>query len=135
MNVNINLKDFKKKHRNGKNQIIFHKSNCKSYKAIENIINNFLVNKNSFIFESVEKRKIRGRYTIVGGDPDKIWEFSKRKIQIIEKNKKRIIKASPYLFLKKLIASFNFPLPNILFLECCQQQFRLPIVYKIYCLL
>ena len=31
--------------------------------VIENIIDKFLLNKNSFIFESVEKRKIRGRYT------------------------------------------------------------------------
>jgi len=41
---------------------------------------NFLIKKNSFIFESVEKRKIRGRYTIVGTNPDKIWEFNKNKI-------------------------------------------------------
>ena len=47
--------------------------------CIENIINNFLLKKNSFIFESVEKRRIRGRYTIIGADPDKIWEFRKKK--------------------------------------------------------
>ena len=112
MNINTNLSNFKKKHKIKKNQSIFHKANCKNNKIIENIINNFLIKKNSFIFESVEKRRIRGRYTIIGADPDKIWEFNKKKIHIITNNKKRIIKASPYPFLKKLIENFNFPLPK-----------------------
>ena len=43
MNINTNLSSFKKKHKNKKNQIIFHKANCKNNKTIENIINNFLL--------------------------------------------------------------------------------------------
>ena len=112
MNINTSLSTFKKKHRRKKNQILFHKADCRNNKIIENIIDNFLIKKNSFIFESVEKRRIRGRYTIIGADPDKIWEFNKKKIYIIERNKKRIIKDSPYPFLKKLIENFNFPLPK-----------------------
>ena len=112
MIINTNLSNFKKKHKNKKNQIIFHKAYCKSNKIIENIINNFLIKKNSFIFESVEKRRFRGRYTIIGADPDKIWEFNKKKIYVIKKNKKKKIKGSPYLFLKKLIENFNFPSPK-----------------------
>ena len=112
MNLNTSLPNFKKKHKNNKNQIIFYKTDCKDTKIIDNIINNFLTKKNSFIFESVEKRKIRGRYTIIGADPDKIWEFNKKKIQVITNNNKRIIRGSPYPFLKKLIENFNFPLPK-----------------------
>ena len=112
MNINTSFSNFKKKHQNKKNQIIFHKASCNNNKIIENIINNFLIKKNSFIFESVEKRKFRGRYTIIGADPDKIWEFNNKKIHIIENNNKRIIKSSPYLFLKKLIENFHFPLPK-----------------------
>ena len=112
MNINTNFSTFKRKHENKKNQIIFHKADCKNNKIIENIINNFLIKKNSFIFESVEKRRIRGRYTIIGTNPDKIWEFNKKKISLIENNKKKIIKASPYIFLRKLIENFNFPLPK-----------------------
>ena len=82
MKINTSFLNFKKKHQSKKNQIIFYKTNCKSNKIIENIINNFLIKKNSFIFESVEKRRIRGRYTIVGADPDKIWEFDKKKIHL-----------------------------------------------------
>ena len=112
MNFNTTLSKFKKKHLNKKNQIIFHKTNCKNYKVIENIINNILVKKNSFIFESVEKQKTKGRYTIIGADPDKIWEFNKNKIFITEGKKKKKIKGNPYVFINRLIENFNFPLPK-----------------------
>ena len=112
MNVNLNLSNFTAKHKKKNNQILFHKTDCKNNKIIENIITNLLTQKNSFIFESVEKRKIRGRFTIVGANPDKIWEFNKKKIHIFENNKKKLIKESPYPFLKKLIENFNFKLPK-----------------------
>ena len=112
MKINVSLSNFKKRHKKNKNQIIFHKSECKNKKVIENIISKFLIKKNSFIFESVEKRRIRGRYTIIGADPDKIWEFNKKKICIIKKNKKNYINGKPYTFLKELIEKFNFPVPK-----------------------
>ena len=102
MNINTSFINFKKKHKNKKNQIIFHQAACKNNKIIENIINNFLVKKNSFIFESVEKRRIRGRYTIIGADPDKIWEFNKKKIYLIENNKKKNNKRYPIHISKKI---------------------------------
>ncbi len=112
MNININLSNFIKKHKRKKNQIIFSKASCKNNRTIENLINNFLIKENSFIFESVEKRTIRGRYTIIGSNPDKIWEFNNKKIYLTEKNKKKILKGSSYNFLKKLIENFSFSLPK-----------------------
>ena len=112
MNINTSLANFKKKHKEKKNQILFHKESCTDNKIIEGIINKFLTRKNSFIFESVEKRRIRGRYTILGADPDKVWEFNNKKIHVIENNVKKTIKGNPYIFLKKLIQNFNFPLPK-----------------------
>ncbi len=112
MNISTTLLNFKKKHKNKKNQVIFHKTACKSNKIIDNIINKFLTKKNSFIFESVEKRRIRGRYTIIGADPDRIWEFNKKKIHVTENNKRKLINSSPYPFLKRLIENFSFPLPK-----------------------
>ena len=94
MKINTSFVSFKKKHKNKKNQIIFYKAVCKK-KIIENIINSFLTKKNSFIFESVEKRRIKGRYTIIGTDPDKIWEFNKKKIYLIENKIKKVIKKVP----------------------------------------
>ena len=112
MNINVSLSNFKKRHQNKKNQVIFYKTKCNSNKIIDNIINNFLIKKNSFIFESVEKRRIRGRYTIIGADPDKIWEFNKNKIYLFKNDRKKLINSLPYPFLKKLIENFNFPLPK-----------------------
>jgi len=41
-------------------------------------------------------------------------KFNKKKIHIIEKNKKKLLKGLPYPFLKILIENFNFPLPKSL---------------------
>ena len=89
MKINISFTNFKKRHKRKKNQIIFHEESCKNTKFLDDVINNFLVKQNSFIFESVEKRRIRGRYTILGADPDKIWEFNKKNIHLIHNNKKK----------------------------------------------
>ncbi len=112
MKINTNFFNFKKKHKNKKNQAIFFSTICKNSKIVENLINNFLIKKNSFIFESVEKRRIKGRYTIIGADPDKIWEFNNNKIHLFTNKKKRIIKEIPYVYLKKIIENFKFPLPK-----------------------
>ena len=60
MKINTSLANFKKKHKSKKNQILFYALSCRNNKIIDSIINNFLNKKNSFIFESVEKRRIRG---------------------------------------------------------------------------
>ena len=112
MNLNINLEKFKKKHKNKKNQILFHKSDCQNNEIIETIINNFLLKKNSFIFESVEKGKIRGRYTIFGKNPDKIWEFNNKKSYLIRNNKKIRLKGRPDLLIEKIIEEFKFDTPK-----------------------
>ena len=112
MKLNIDFNTFKKNHKSKKNQVIFCKTNCYDNKIIYNIINNFLSKENSFIFESVEKQRIKGRYTIIGSDPDKIWEFNKKKIYLLKNKKKKILKGKPYTFLKKLIENFNFSMPK-----------------------
>ena len=112
MKININLKKFKKKHLKKKNQIIYSTENFKNKKIIENLVNNFLIEKNSFVFESVEKGKIRGRYTIFGKDPDRIWEFNKNSVVCIKDNKKFKIKANPYLYLNKIVQEFKFSSPK-----------------------
>ena len=77
--INRNFKDFKFQHKRNQNQVLFISEKIKSDQEILNLIDNFLTEKNSFIFESVEKRRFRGRFTIIGADPDKIWEFNKKK--------------------------------------------------------
>ena len=112
MIINTNLKNFKKQHIKKNNQIIYHSEKFKNKFIIENLIDNFLRKKNSFVFESVEKGKIRGRYTIFGADPDKIWEFNKNKVFYLKNNKKVKIKTSPYVYLNKIIEGFKFKSPK-----------------------
>jgi len=80
MKLNISFSSFKKKHKLKKDQLIYKIKKCNDYKQVENIFNFLLVEKNSFIFESVEKGTIRGRYTIIGLNPDKIWDINKSTI-------------------------------------------------------
>ena len=80
MKLSTGLKKFKRLHKNKNSQVIYCKQNCKNYTFVENLYKFILSKKNSFIFESVEKGVIRGRYTIIGFNPDKIFNIKKNKI-------------------------------------------------------
>ncbi len=112
MTININFKNFKKNHIKKKNQILFKSKNCKDYSKVENLFKFLLAEKNSFIFESVEKGKIRGRYTIVGLNPDKIWDINNNKITINRLGKKTSVKANPLNYINKLIKGFDIKIPK-----------------------
>ena len=98
MRINTSFKDFRKRHLKKINQILFTSFNCKDYYRVENLYKFLLADKNSFIFESVEKGINRGRYTIIGLNPDKIWDINNNVItlKIGEKVK---IKANPLKYL------------------------------------
>ena len=111
MMLNRNFKDFKFQHSRNKNQIIYNSQKVKNDQEVLNLIDNFLVEKNSFIFESVEKGKIRGRYTIFGKNPDKIWEFNNRNSYLTTNNVKKKIKGEPKKIIEKIIEEFKFKTP------------------------
>ena len=112
MIINRSFKDFKFRHRSKKNQIIYTSKKVKNDNEVLNLINNFLEEKNSFIFESVEKGKIKGRYTIFGKNPDKIWEFNNNNSYLIQNNKKIKLKDKPDQLIEKIIENFKFETPN-----------------------
>jgi len=112
MIINRSFKDFKFRHRSRKNQIIYTSKKVNSDDEVINLIDNFLEEKNSFIFESVEKGKIKGRYTIFGKNPDKIWEFNNQKSYLITENKKIILKDKPEMLIEKIIENFKFDTPK-----------------------
>ena len=113
MIINRNFKDFKFRHRSNKNQIIYTSKKVRNDDEVINLIDNFLVEKNSFIFESVEKGKIKGRYTIFGKNPDKIWEFNNNKSYLIKDKKKKIkLKDKPDQLIEKIIEEFKFETPK-----------------------
>ena len=112
MIINRSYKDFRFRHKSKKNQIIYTSKKVKNDDEVLNLINNFLEEKNSFIFESVEKGKIKGRYTIFGKNPDKIWEFNNKTSYLIENNKKKILKDKPNQLIEKIIEEFKFETPK-----------------------
>ena len=112
MKINRSFKDFKFRHRNKHNQILYTSKKVKNNDEVLNLIDNFLEEKNSFIFESVEKGKIKGRYTIFGKNPDKIWEFNNNSSYLIQNNKKIILNDKPDQLIEKIIENFKFETPN-----------------------
>ena len=112
MIINRNFKDFKFRHRSNINQIIYTSKKVKNDDDVLNLIDNFLIEKNSFIFESVEKGKIKGRYTIFGKNPDKIWEFNNSKSFLVVGKKKIKLKEKPDKLIEKIIQEFKFETPK-----------------------
>ena len=112
MKLNISFNKFKKNHLQNNHQILFKSRNCKEYYKVENLFKFLLAEKNSFIFESVEKGIIRGRYTIIGLNPDKIWDIRQNIVTINTLGKKAKIKVKPLLYINKLIKDFNIKIPN-----------------------
>jgi len=110
--LNRNFKDFKFQHKAKKNQIIYTSRKTKDDHEVLNLINNFLSEKNSFVFESVEKGKIRGRYTIFGKNPDKIWEFNNKDSYLFTDKKKQKIRGKPKEIIEKIIEEFKFKTPS-----------------------
>ena len=110
--LNVSLNKFKDLHKRKKNQIVYLALSTNGEKEIINLIDNFLIEKNSFVFESVEKGKIKGRYTIFGKKPDKIWEFNNNNCYTYKNNKKKKIRGNPKKNIEKIIEEFNFSIPN-----------------------
>jgi len=112
MSLNRNFRDFKFRHKRNKNQIIYTSRKISGDTEILNLINNFLEEKNSFIFESVEKGRIKGRYTIFGKNPDKIWEFNNKNSYLFTNKTKKKIKGDPDKIIEKIIEDFKFKTPK-----------------------
>jgi len=112
MIINRSFKEFKFRHRSKKNQIIYTSKKIIDDKEVMNLIDNFLSEKNSFIFESVEKGKIKGRYTIFGKNPDKIWEFNNHNSYLINGKKRIKLKEKPQKLIEDIIENFKFNVPS-----------------------
>jgi anthranilate synthase component 1 len=112
MKINLSLKKFKNNHSKKKHQILFRSRSCNQYNKVENLFRFLLAEKNSFIFESVEKGTIKGRYTIIGLNPDKIWDINRNIVTINKSDKKTKIKSDPLKYINKLIKEFNIKIPK-----------------------
>ena len=111
MIINRSFQEFKFRHRSNKNQLIYTSKIINNNDEVINLINNFLLEKNSFVFESVEKGKIKGRYTIFGKNPDRIWEFNNNNSYLIKDKKKIRLKEKPQKLIENIIENFKFDIP------------------------
>jgi len=110
--LNISLSKFKSCNKRKLNQVLYYSIKTDGKQEIENLINNFLIEKDSFVFESVEKGFIKGRYTIFGKNPDKIWEFNNNNCKLFVNNKLKFLKGNPKDNIEKIIEDFNFTIPK-----------------------
>ncbi len=108
--LNRSYKRFKSLHQNKINQVLYFEKKLKDNNQILNLIDNFLNEKNSFIFESVEKGA-KGRYTIFGKKPDKIWEFNGNKSFKIQDKKKIPLRGKPQNIIENILENFIFKTP------------------------
>jgi anthranilate synthase component 1 len=102
------FKEFKKNYKKKNFSQIYAIKNKPKLETIDKLVELVSLNKDSFIFESVEKVKIRGRYTIFGFNPDLVVETKTNCIIQNINNKKIVVKKNPYDYLNKLINNFNF---------------------------
>ena len=109
MKLNLSFREFKSNHSKKKHQILFRARSCNQYYKVENLFRFLLAEKNSFIFESVEKGTIKGRYTIIGLNPDKIWDINKNVITLNHNGRKTKLKTNPLRYLNKLLKSGKVP--------------------------
>ena len=79
------FKDFKEKYENGIPQIVGFKFSSNDKTIISSYLKTSRNNKNSFLFESLEDGDTKGRFSIIGLNPDLIFKVEDNE-SIIEKN-------------------------------------------------
>ena len=74
MSITPDFSSFKKEYEAGRNQIIFSKLTSDLDTPVSIMLKLAGAKKNSFILESVTGGETRGRYSIIGMEPDLIWK-------------------------------------------------------------
>jgi anthranilate/para-aminobenzoate synthase component I len=100
---------FKKNLKNQKNFILFSEFKISNSDPTQFFIE-YAKNKNyGFLFESVEKEVLRGRYTICGHTPQIIIKDDKKKLYILtSKSSKSLKNKNPLTEIEKLIKNLKF---------------------------
>ena len=116
--MNIIIPDFnklKKKYEKKKNQLIWTNVNSDLETPVSAYLKFCIKQKNSFLLESVHDGSLRGRYSVIGMNPDIIWKCIEKVAytkNLNLKNKNFIkTKESPFKSLKDLVvkSKINFP--------------------------
>ena len=78
MSVTPEFTAFKKEYKSGRNQVVYSKLTSDLDTPVSIMLKLAGAKKNSFILESVTGGEIRGRYSIIGMDPDLIWKCEEK---------------------------------------------------------
>ena len=112
-------KDFLVEFKERKNQVVFQRLSADLDTAVSLMIKLTKNKKNSFLLESVTGGEIKGRYSVIGMDPDLVWECFGQTSQIKIKNDKKFskfvnCKSKPLVALRELIAETKMDFPKSL---------------------
>ena len=111
-----NYKDFAFAFKKHKNQVVYQRLSADLDTAVSLMIKLSKSKKNSFLLESVTGGEIKGRYSVIGMDPDLVWECYGQTSQIKIKNKKKFAtcESKPLIALRELIAETKIDFPKSL---------------------
>ena len=76
-----NYQNFKRVLEKGKNQLVYKRLPADLDTAVSLMLKLTKNKKNSFLLESVTGGEIKGRYSVIGMDPDLIWECKGKKVE------------------------------------------------------
>ena len=113
MTVSPNFSDFQKEYEAGRNQVVFSKLTSDLETPVSIMLKLAGAKKNSFILESVTGGETRGRYSIVGMEPDLIWKCEgNHSFHSSGKDEFTNIKGNPLTVFRNILEQSKINLPD-----------------------
>ena len=113
MTVSPNFSDFQKEYEAGRNQVVFSKLTSDLETPVSIMLKLAGAKKNSFILESVTGGETRGRYSIIGMEPDLIWKCEgNHSFYSSGKDEFTNIKGNPLTVFRNILEQSKINLPD-----------------------
>ena len=113
MTVSPNFSDFQKEYEAGRNQVVFSKLTSDLETPVSIMLKVAGAKKNSFILESVTGGETRGRYSIIGMEPDLIWKCEgNHSFHSSGKDEFTNIKGNPLTVFRNILEQSKINLPD-----------------------
>ena len=113
MTVSPNFSDFQKEYDAGRNQVVFSKLTSDLETPVSIMLKLAGAKKNSFILESVTGGETRGRYSIIGMEPDLIWKCEgNHSFHSSGKDEFTNIKGNPLTVFRNILEQSKINLPD-----------------------
>ena len=113
MTVSPNFSDFQKEYEAGRNQVVFSKLTSDLETPVSIMLKLAGAKKNSFILESVTGGETRGRYSIIGMEPDLIWKCEgNQSFHSSGKDEFTNIKGNPLTVFRNILEQSKINLPD-----------------------